>query len=529
MLRFRLFALLACILAPLTLTAQLRDMHIGRLILDDDGNDGGFHRLIISTGSLPFDSYLRIPAPLDSNAGYFLISNPSTVGGQQMSGPFSLDELRLNSSGTSFYNSFMSPAGMANNVLYTLPSNGPTQSGATLTSTTGGLLSWSLPGSTNWLLGGNIGTIPGTHYLGTGDSTAMQIQVRDTTGLILNSFILNEDSSLQRDSGGDGRGAYAVDLQMDRFASDRVASGSHSVIGGGGSNKASGLYATVGGGEGNQATAQSTTVGGGAQNAATGLHATVGGGFINAAIGESATVSGGVYNAVVGVSSTIGGGEDNVVLGGYSAIPGGFGLRLDASAVGSFGFLGYVGSATVTMGISAPQVAVFGNTDLWLANNDNAASQIRFYESYNASVTDVFPNGTNYTSFEAGAQTADINYTLPTATPSAATSGTDLGSGYMESDDAGTMSWRQSVVVTATNLNFGTVAAQSSGDVTVTVTGAAVGDIVNLGVDNAAVLANSSYTAWVSAVNTVTVRFNNYSVGAQTPGTTNTFKVQVTK
>ena len=99
----------------------------------------------------------------------------------------------------------------------------------------------------------------------------------------------------------------------------------------------------------------------------------------------------------------------------------------------------------------------------------------------------------------------------------------------METDNAGTMSWRQSVVVTATNLNFGNVASQTSSDVTVTVTGAAVGDIVNIGVDNAAVAANSCYTAWVSAANTVTIRFNNYSLAAIAPATTNTFKVQVTK
>ncbi len=127
------------------------------------------------------------------------------------------------------------------------------------------------------------------------------------------------------------------------------------------------------------------------------------------------------------------------------------------------------------------------------------------------------------------AQASDINYTLPTSLPNAATSGTDLGSGAMETDAAGTMSWRQSTVVTATNLNFGTVAAQSSSDVTVTVTGAAVGDIVNLGVDNAAVLANSCYTAWASAANTVTIRFNNYSTAPLAPATTNSFKVQVTK
>jgi hypothetical protein len=70
--------------------------------------------------------------------------------------------------------------------------------------------------------------------------------------------------------------------------------------------------------------------------------------------------------------------------------------------------------------------------------------------------------------------------------------------------------------VTAT-LDFSSTSAQSSADLTVTVTGAAVGDTVALGVPNASVSANSSFTAWVSATNTVTVRFNNYSSGAIDP------------
>jgi len=77
-------------------------------------------------------------------------------------------------------------------------------------------------------------------------------------------------------------------------------------------------------------------------------------------------------------------------------------------------------------------------------------------------------------------------------------------------------------------LNFPSTNAQNSSDLTITVTGAADGDVVELGVPNAAVLTNSNYTAWVSATNTVTVRFNNYSSGAQDPAS-GTFKVRVVK
>ncbi len=77
-------------------------------------------------------------------------------------------------------------------------------------------------------------------------------------------------------------------------------------------------------------------------------------------------------------------------------------------------------------------------------------------------------------------------------------------------------------------LDFGSTAAQSSADLTITVTGAADGDIVIVGPVNASTNANSCFTAWVSAANTVTVRFNNYSSAAIDPAS-GTFKVYVIK
>jgi hypothetical protein len=77
-------------------------------------------------------------------------------------------------------------------------------------------------------------------------------------------------------------------------------------------------------------------------------------------------------------------------------------------------------------------------------------------------------------------------------------------------------------------LNFPSTTTLLSADLTITVTGAADGDIVSLGVPNTAVNANTSYSAWVSAANTVTVRFNNYSSGTVDPASA-LFKVFVTK
>lgn len=67
------------------------------------------------------------------------------------------------------------------------------------------------------------------------------------------------------------------------------------------------------------------------------------------------------------------------------------------------------------MTILESDVAVFGNADLWLANNTGAASQIRFYEANTG--TGGFPSSDYYTSFEAPALGDTIAYILPAVKP----------------------------------------------------------------------------------------------------------------
>lgn len=78
------------------------------------------------------------------------------------------------------------------------------------------------------------------------------------------------------------------------------------------------------------------------------------------------------------------------------------------------------------------------------------------------------------------------------------------------------------------NLDFPLTAAQTSSDLTINVPGAADGDSVSLGVPIASQVANTCYTAFVSAPDTVTVRFNNYSAAGVNPAAGN-FKVGVVK
>ncbi|HYM36046.1 MAG TPA: hypothetical protein VET48_11655, partial [Steroidobacteraceae bacterium] len=326
--------------------------------------------------------------------------------------------------------------------------------------------------------------------------------------------------------------------------SSNLASGAGSVIGGGGfdgfgtfGDTASGAMSTIGGGMKNIASGYSSFVGGGGGtqnlgaplgNIASGIISTVVAGTGNLASGNFSTVGGGGRNSGSGTSSTVGGGFSNTAAGWRSVIPGGARLTIGDQ---SFGFNGENTAALVTdpptliTDVSAfPFIAYFGNVDLWIGNSTSTAKQLRFY-SPNASLTYA---GATYSAFVAQAQAASITYTLPAAAPSVTASGTALGAGYMTTTNTGAMSWQQSIVTTGA-VTFANTAAQSSSDQNIAVTGAASGDVVALGVPNGAVLANSSYSAWVSANDVVTIRFNNYSAAAQNPGGPFTFKVVVTK
>ncbi len=81
-------------------------------------------------------------------------------------------------------------------------------------------------------------------------------------------------------------------------------------------------------------------------------------------------------------------------------------------------------------------------------------------------------------------------------------------------------------LVGSASLNFPSTATRLSSDLTITVTGASTNDFVI--VHPGTVVSNTTYTAWVSSANTVTVRFNNYSGGTLDPAT-GTFRVVVLK
>jgi hypothetical protein len=125
-------------------------------------------------------------------------------------------------------------------------------------------------------------------------------------------------------TGGNARGANAVDWQTLRDAASKVASGTYSTISGGKDNTSSNWAAVVGGGEFNNAGALDSTVAGGNFNSATGVFSAIVGGGGNNANGYYNFVGGGqtntaTANAAVTTQSATMNGTTAVTLSGSNA------------------------------------------------------------------------------------------------------------------------------------------------------------------------------------------------------------------
>jgi len=136
----------------------------------------------------------------------------------------------------------------------------------------------------------------------TGANPVLSAQGSDTNiPLVLQPKGTGALQAQQTDStatGGNARGANAVDWQTSRNAATAVASGSYSVVGGGTSNTASGVMGVVVGGQFNIANGQQTGVlSGYANSAGTSPYSAVVGGFQNTAAGYLNFIGGGQLNS----------------------------------------------------------------------------------------------------------------------------------------------------------------------------------------------------------------------------------------
>ena len=129
----------------------------------------------------------------------------------------------------------------------------------------------------------------------------------------------------------------------------------------------------------------------------------------------------------------------------------------------------------------------------------------------------------------ASANTAPLKFTSGTnlTTPEAGAVEYDASNLYL-TNGSGIRFTVAKILSASATLDFGSTAAQSDYTLNITVTGAADGDEVILGVPSVAIQSASIYTAYVISANTVQVKFSNYDVASQNPPS-GTFKVSVIK
>lgn len=138
------------------------------------------------------------------------------------------------------------------------------------------------------VLGGVTGTPSRTGWRAKGsDANISAVMQPKGTGALIAQF---PDLAV---TGGNARGANAVDWQQVRTAAAQVASGTNSTVGGGLNNTASATNSTVAGGQANNAAGTNSCVGGGNANTASGFLACVSGGNSNNANGQSSWIPGG--------------------------------------------------------------------------------------------------------------------------------------------------------------------------------------------------------------------------------------------
>ena len=433
--------------------AQNRDFRSERIVLDDDANDGTMNTLTIQVpASLGQDVVLTIPDP-GTGTGSFLLSNGAssswllggnagTTAGTNYVGtsdntPLHLyvngganNSLILNSNGSlqrdaagngrgSYAVDLQTSRSSVNQVAAgdrATISGGRSNRASGDFSAVGGGFANVASGNTSTIGGGNGNLASGSRAtIAGGDGGEVSAQYATVGGGHDNAVV--EDWSTvgggRENTVSSATNASAPDASYSVIAGGRLNEVSHryGTVAGGRQNEVSGSDGTVGGGSSNTVSASNATVGGGTNNDATAPSSTVGGGSSNDidVDGDYSTIGGGSSNDITGEYSSILGGRNNEINGDHSSVIGGRDLTLDGD-----GSLGFIGSTTTGNGmtVAASEVAVLGNVDLWLANNDGAASQLRLYEDYGTS--GAFPNTANYISFQAPATiTADVEYLLP--------------------------------------------------------------------------------------------------------------------
>jgi hypothetical protein len=136
-------------------------------------------------------------------------------------------------------------------------------------------------------------TVPVHQFLAFGSETDIDLGLTPKgTGAIVKDIPDNTAT------GGNKRGADAVDLQGLRSNADEVASGEASFIGSGTQNKVTNSYSGIVSGLGNKITEQLSFIGAGSINDINGLRSVIGGGFTNEIDASYSVIGGGLFNLI---------------------------------------------------------------------------------------------------------------------------------------------------------------------------------------------------------------------------------------
>jgi len=181
------------------------------------------------------------------------------------------------------------------------------------------------PAAGAWALGGNAGTDPALHFLGTTDAAALELRVQNLRALRLQPAggTLNVTAGYATNGGTPGLAGVTV-AGGGEAANPNVAGGNFATVSGGRGNQAGGTLSVVAGGHSNRALAAHGSIGGGTGNSAAGAQGTIAGGAANLAAGIDSSVGGGYGNSARGVASVVPGGNGNCAGGNYSYAAGTF-------------------------------------------------------------------------------------------------------------------------------------------------------------------------------------------------------------
>lgn len=205
------------------------------------------------------------------------------------------------------------------------------------------------------------------------------------------------------------------------------------------------------------------------------------------------------------------------------------GLSLNAEIVdtGVTSALGLTGSGGIlTIGDATVSNSVVLDVEKSRISSINTSSGTQMHLNLKAGAT----SGDTYFSINSGDPTAMYTFNYQGGLAIGGSYGTAgqvlTTSGVSSSLPTWTTPATPSISGSAT-LNFDLTSVNYE-DLTVTVTGAAAGDVVSIGVPNGAVVADVTYFGWVSATNTVSIRASRVGGGGAANPASGTFKVKVT-